>query len=63
MNRGMFLIAGVFILAVTAAPALAQGSVKIPEPTDMILFGLAVAGLIVGRQSSRIRPRDDDNDA
>lgn len=41
----------------SAAPALAGTSSAIPEPSTMMLFGLGVAGLIIGRQSGR-RPRD-----
>jgi hypothetical protein len=44
-------------------PAFAQGSIKIPEPTDIVLFGLAVAGLVIGRRSSKAPPHDDNNDA
>ncbi len=62
MDRGISRIAGLLALAVMASPAWAQGSIKIPEPTDIALFGLAVAGLIVGRRSSKVPPHDD-NDA
>lgn len=50
-------------LLVMSTPALAQGSIKIPEPTDIALFGLAVAGLIIGRRSSKAPPHDGKNDA
>lgn len=43
------------------APALAQGSVQIPEPGDAALFVVAVIGLIVGRHVSRRAPRRDDD--
>jgi PEP-CTERM motif len=46
-----------------SSAASAQGSIAIPEPTDMVLFGLAVAGLIVGRRSSKAPPHDDNEDA
>jgi hypothetical protein len=59
MIRGYSLAA----LLMMSAPAVAQGSIKIPEPTDIALFGLAVAGLIVGRRSSKAPPHDDNNDA
>jgi hypothetical protein len=59
MIRGYFFL----LLLALSAPALAQGSIKIPEPTDIALFGLAVAGLIVGRRSSKVPPHDDNNDA
>ena len=50
-------------LLVMSTPAFAQGSIKIPEPTDIALFGLAVAGLIIGRRSSKAPPHDGNNDA
>ena len=51
------------IVLMMSSPALAQSSVKIPEPTDIALFALAIAGLIVGRRSSKAPPYDDNNDA
>ena len=41
-----------------AAPALAQGSTRIAEPSDAAIFVIAVIGVIVGRQSSRRPPAD-----
>ena len=51
------------IVLMMSSPAFAQSSVKIPEPTDIALFALAIAGLIVGRRSSKAPPYDDNNDA
>jgi hypothetical protein len=51
------------ILLTSSTAALAQEGIKIPEPTDIALFGLAVAGLIIGRRSSKAPPHDDNNDA
>ncbi len=59
MIRGFSLVA----LLLMSSAASAQGSIAIPEPTDIVLFGLAVAGLIVGRRSSKTPPHDDNNDA
>ena len=39
-----------------ATPAMAQGWVSIPEPTDMTLFALGVTGLIVGRYAAKRKP-------
>ncbi|WP_162987081.1 hypothetical protein [Sphingomonas paeninsulae] len=36
-----------------ASPALAFGSVEIPEPGEFGLFALGVVGLIIGRHVSR----------
>jgi hypothetical protein len=52
----------VFLLLLTASPALAQhGGVQIPEPGDAALFVVAVVGLILGRHASRRAPRQDDD--
>jgi len=43
-----------FLLStLAAAPALAQSSIQIPEPSDVALFVAGVVGLIIGRRSSR----------
>jgi hypothetical protein len=56
MGWGNFRIASAAMFAAIATPAVAQGSIAIPEPTDIALFGLAVAGLIIGRRSSKAPP-------
>lgn len=40
-----------------ASPALAGAGSAVPEPSTLMLFGLGVAGVIIGRQGGR-RPRD-----
>ncbi len=59
MIRGYSLAA----LFAMSAPAWAQSSLEIPEPTDIVLFGLAIAGLVIGRRSSKAPPHDKNNDA
>ena len=40
-----------------ASPALAQtGGSSIPDPSGIALFGMGLAGVIVGRHFSRRRP-------
>jgi hypothetical protein len=42
------------VLAFLALPALAQSaSTPVPEPTDLALFALGVAGLVIGRHVAR----------
>lgn len=36
----------------TATPAFAQG-LAVPEPSTLVLFGLGVAGVIIGRQGGK----------
>jgi hypothetical protein len=38
-----------------AAPAAAQAGTSVPEPSDMLLLGMGVLGLILGRSSGRSR--------
>jgi hypothetical protein len=59
MIRGYSLAA----LLAMSAPAVAQGGIRIPEPTDIVLLGLAIAGLVIGRRSSKAPPHDGNNDA
>ncbi len=42
----------------TASPAWASGGFAIPEPTDMTLLALALAGLIIGRRGAKRPPKD-----
>lgn len=46
----------------TAAPAASAGGggIQIPEPGDLALFLIGVAGLIVGRWSARSRKRNQE---
>ncbi len=41
-----------------ATPALAQGGVQVPEPSDLTLLGIGIAGLVIGRYAARRRPED-----
>lgn len=44
-----------FVIALGAAtPALAQGS-AVPEPSTLVLFGLGVAGVVIGRRGGKSR--------
>ena len=42
-----------------ASVAHAAGSTIVPEPTDLLLFGMGVAGLMIGRRVARKRPPQD----
>ena len=44
-------------LLLAAAPAFAAG-VSVPEPSSLALFGVGVAGVIVGRYGAKRRKRD-----
>lgn len=53
-GRGLALI---FMTATALSPALAQtGGSSIPEPSGIALFGMGIAGVIIGRHFSRKRP-------
>ncbi|MFT4027527.1 MAG: PEP-CTERM sorting domain-containing protein [Novosphingobium sp.] len=49
--------AALLVALSTATPALANSS-AVPEPSTLVLFGMGVAGVIIGRQHGRSR-RDD----
>ena len=51
------ILSSLFVVALAAGPALAQsGSSVIPEPSTMVLFGLGVAGVVLGRHYAARRP-------
>lgn len=62
MTTKRWILAGIAALAF-AGTAFAQTPTSadaIPEPTDVALFVFGLAGLLIGRRSSRSRRRRDD---
>lgn len=53
------LTASVLFALGWAGPALAASGTSIPEPNDLLLLGLGLAGLIIGRQASRKKKSGD----
>lgn len=47
-----------FILLFVAAPAEAAGT-PLPEPSNLALFGLGLAGLVIGRRMAAKRKSPD----
>lgn len=68
IRRLLPMAMAVALMPVTAALAaedsspdnvIRKSAVSIPEPADLALFAAGVAGLIIGRRSSRSKRRDD----
>lgn len=60
----LILLALIPFYMLAAMPAAASAGTSIPEPSDLALFALGLAGLIIGRQSVKRHNRDaDDSDA
>ena len=49
-----------FAVFLWSAPAAAQAGTAIPEPSSLALFGIGLAGLVIGRQAAKRRASDDD---
>jgi hypothetical protein len=56
--RRLAFLAAIALGLAMSSPSLAQAAASIPEPTDMSLIALAVAGLVIGRQVARRRKPD-----
>ena len=60
----LILLGLVPVYMLAAVPAAASGGATVPEPSDLALFALGLAGVIIGRQSVKRRNRnEDDSDA
>jgi len=51
------MLLAAFPAVLLAQPGAVHGGVTIPEPTDLALFTLGVAGLIIGRRAARRREK------
>ncbi len=58
MRNLAVIFAGALSASILAMPALAQGSISVPEPSNLALLALGVIGVVVGRQGSRKPPKD-----
>ena len=49
-----------FVFIAGSSPAHAWAGVQIPEPSNLLLFALGLAGVAIGRRFSRARRNPDD---
>lgn len=66
MAKVSFIVVASTLILVLATPVTANVpvpgiSTSIPEPSDFALFLMGVAGLVIGRRSSRRRRQGDDD--
>ena len=58
MGKAAFQLSIALIALTAASPAWAGGSTPIPEPTDLTLLAMGLAGLIIGRRAAKKPPKD-----
>ena len=58
MGKAAFQLSVALGALVAASPAWAAGSTPIPEPTDLTLLAMGLAGLIIGRRAAKKPPKD-----
>lgn len=58
MRRAGLTASGLLAL-LAAEPAFAQAAAAVPEPNDLLLLGIGVVGLIIGRQAARKKKSGD----
>ena len=58
MLGALIKFGAVFAVFSLASPAWASGGIAIPDPTELTLLALGLAGLIIGRRGAKRPPKD-----
>jgi hypothetical protein len=59
MGKAAINLAITVTALLAASPAWASGGMAIPEPTDITLLALGLAGVIIGRRGAKRPPPQD----
>ena len=60
-HAASFSLLAAFPAVLLASQPASQGAITVPEPSDLLLFSLGVAGLLIGRRAAMKRKDKGDD--